>query len=48
VSGNLLIADEGLAAWRRGVFETLERIFDPAVEWRWFERVRGTATAAMT
>jgi len=31
------IADDGLAAWRRGDFETLEQIFDPAVEWRWFE-----------
>jgi ketosteroid isomerase-like protein len=33
----MTIADEGLAAWRRGDFETLERIFDPTVEWRWSE-----------
>src|SRR2546421_6889998 len=31
------IAREGLEAWSKGDFETLERIFDPRVEWRWFE-----------
>jgi hypothetical protein len=28
---------EGLEAWRSGDFETLERILDPDLEWRWFE-----------
>ena len=32
------IAEDGLAAWRRGDFDALERLFDPEVEWRWFER----------
>ena len=32
------IAEDGLAAWRRGDFDRLERLFDPSVEWRWFER----------
>jgi ketosteroid isomerase-like protein len=31
------IAAEGLAAWRRGDFETLEGILDPKVEWLAFE-----------
>jgi ketosteroid isomerase-like protein len=31
------IATEGLAAWRRGDFETLETILDPKVEWTAFE-----------
>jgi ketosteroid isomerase-like protein len=31
------IASKGLEAWRRGDFETLERILDPDVEWFWFE-----------
>ena len=31
------IAREGLEAWRSGDFETIERILDPRVEWRWFE-----------
>jgi ketosteroid isomerase-like protein len=31
------IASDGLEAWRRGDFETLERILDPGVEWRAFE-----------
>ena len=31
------IATEGLDAWRRGDFETLEEVLDPDVEWRWFE-----------
>ena len=31
------IASTGLEAWRRGDFETLERILDPDVEWFWFE-----------
>jgi ketosteroid isomerase-like protein len=34
----MAIATEGLEAWRRGDFDTLERILDPAVEWRWFEQ----------
>jgi ketosteroid isomerase-like protein len=33
----MAIATEGLNAWRRGDFKTLERILDPGVEWRWFE-----------
>ena len=33
----MAVASEGLDAWRRGDFETLERMLDPAVEWRWFE-----------
>ena len=38
VSGNLLaVATEGLQGWRKGDFETLERILDPDVEWHWFE-----------
>ena len=38
VSSNLMaVATEGLEAWRKGDFETLERILDPDVEWRWFE-----------
>jgi hypothetical protein len=31
-------AEEGLSAWRRGDFETVEQFIDPAVEWHWFER----------
>ena len=31
------IAAEGLDAWRRGDFATVERILDPNVEWGWFE-----------
>lgn len=31
------IARKGLEAWRAGDFETIERILDPNVEWRWFE-----------
>ena len=31
------VAREGLEAWRRGDFEALERLFDPAVTWGWFE-----------
>ena len=38
VTSNLMaVAAEGLEAWRKGDFETLERILDPDVEWRWFE-----------
>jgi ketosteroid isomerase-like protein len=38
VSGNpMTVATKGLEAWRKGDFETLERIFDQDVEWRWFE-----------
>ncbi|HEX6680341.1 MAG TPA: hypothetical protein VF063_06820 [Gaiellaceae bacterium] len=33
----MAIAREGFEAWRRGDFESIERILDPAVEWRWFE-----------
>jgi ketosteroid isomerase-like protein len=31
------IARQGLEAWRSGDFDTVERILDPEVEWRWFE-----------
>jgi ketosteroid isomerase-like protein len=31
------VAREGMEAWRRGDFETIERILDPNVEWLWFE-----------
>jgi ketosteroid isomerase-like protein len=31
------IAREGLEAWRKGDFETIEEILDQNVEWRWFE-----------
>jgi len=31
------LAREGLEAWRAGDFETIERILDPNVDWRWFE-----------
>jgi ketosteroid isomerase-like protein len=31
------IAAEGLEAWRRGDFETLERLLDPGVTWGAFE-----------
>lgn len=34
----IAVAEEGLDAWRRGDFETVERILDPRVEWRWFEQ----------
>lgn len=30
-------AREGLEAWRRGDFETIENMLDPNVEWRSFE-----------
>jgi ketosteroid isomerase-like protein len=33
----MVVAQEGLEAWRRGDFETVERILDRSVEWRWFE-----------
>jgi len=33
----IVIASEGLEAWRRGNFDILERILDSAVTWRWFE-----------
>jgi ketosteroid isomerase-like protein len=33
----MAVARDGLEAWRRGDFETLERILDQDVEWRWFE-----------
>jgi ketosteroid isomerase-like protein len=36
-SNPMAVATEGLEAWRKGDFETLERILDPHVEWRWFE-----------
>ena len=36
-SDPMTVATEGLEAWRKGDFETLERILDPDVEWRWFE-----------
>jgi ketosteroid isomerase-like protein len=31
------IARRGLEAWRSGDFQTVERMLDPEVEWRWFE-----------
>jgi ketosteroid isomerase-like protein len=33
----MAIATQGLDAWRNGDFEALERLLDPAIEWRWFE-----------
>ena len=33
----LELANEGLAAWRRGDADALEALFDPAATWRWFE-----------
>jgi ketosteroid isomerase-like protein len=36
-SDPISVATEGFEAWRSGDFATLQRIFDPAVEWRWFE-----------
>jgi ketosteroid isomerase-like protein len=36
-SESLTLAEQGLAAWRRGDFETLERLLDTAVEWRWVD-----------
>jgi ketosteroid isomerase-like protein len=35
------VATEGLAAWRRGDFDTLERILDPNVEWIAFDPGEG-------
>jgi len=32
------IAREGLEAWRKGDFETIEEILDPNVEWHATER----------
>ena len=34
---SLTLAQQGFDAWRRGDFDTLEQIFAPDVEWRWFE-----------
>jgi ketosteroid isomerase-like protein len=36
-SESLTLAEQGLAAWRKGDFGTLERLLDPAVEWHWSE-----------
>jgi len=36
-SESLILAEQGLAAWRKGDFETLERLLDPAVESHWIE-----------
>jgi ketosteroid isomerase-like protein len=33
----LTVAREGFEAWRRGDFDTLEKIFAADVEWCWFE-----------
>ena len=33
----LKLAEEGLAAWRNGDFEAVERLLDPEVGWHWFE-----------
>ena len=30
-------AQEGFRAWQSGDFATIEAMFDPMVEWRWFE-----------
>src|SRR2546422_498377 len=30
-------ARRGFEAWRRGDFDTIESMLDPAVQWRWFE-----------
>ena len=35
--GSLELAKQGLASWRAGDFEALERLLDPAVTWRAFE-----------
>jgi ketosteroid isomerase-like protein len=32
-----IVARRGFDAWQRGDFDTLLRIFDPNVQWRWFE-----------
>jgi ketosteroid isomerase-like protein len=36
-SESLALAEQGLAAWRKGDFGTLERLLDPVVEWHWIE-----------
>lgn len=33
----IALAREGLGAWQRGDFPTIEAMLHPAVEWRWFE-----------
>jgi ketosteroid isomerase-like protein len=33
----LTIARAGFDAWRRGDFDAVEQMLDPAVQWRWFE-----------
>ena len=33
----MALAERGLAAWRDGDFDTLERLLDPDIEWHWFE-----------
>ena len=30
-------ARQGLEAWQRGDFDTIEAMLDPDVQWRWFE-----------
>ena len=36
-SRSFTLAERGFESWRRGDFDALERMFAPAVEWRWFE-----------
>jgi ketosteroid isomerase-like protein len=36
-AARLKSARDGLEAWRRGDFETIESMLDPDIEWRWFE-----------
>jgi ketosteroid isomerase-like protein len=33
----MVLAEEGVEAWRRGDFVALERVLDPEVRWRWFD-----------
>jgi hypothetical protein len=37
MSDALANAQRGLEAWRRGDFEAIESMLDPAVQWHWFE-----------
>lgn len=33
----LRLVHEGWEAWRRGEFDTVEAMFEPAATWRWYE-----------
>ena len=46
-SESLTLAEQGLAAWPTGDFETLERLLDPAVEWHWVMRFRDGGVVSM-